>query len=86
MYRAAKILDLWDQDLDGKEGGREAGWEGGREGTFSVYINIIASDHTPSFPPSFPPTGFINKLARLPLLTQPGTEWRYSVGFDILGM
>lgn len=29
--------------------------------------------------------GFIAKLARLPLLTQPGTEWRYSVGFDVLG-
>ena len=29
--------------------------------------------------------GFITKLARIPLLSQPGTEWRYSVCFDVLG-
>lgn len=29
--------------------------------------------------------GFVLKLARIPLLTQPGTEWRYSVAFDVLG-
>ena len=28
---------------------------------------------------------FINKLAKLPLLNQPGTEWNYSVSTDVLG-
>jgi CubicO group peptidase (beta-lactamase class C family) len=27
----------------------------------------------------------VENLARLPLVSQPGTEWRYSVGFDVLG-
>jgi len=29
--------------------------------------------------------GFILKVARIPLLFQPGEQWKYSVGFDILG-
>ena len=82
-----------------REGGRKGGREGGREGV-CLFITALSKNPTvPSFPssllplpfslpPSFLaviPTGFIAKLARMPLLTQPGTEWRYSVGFDVLG-
>ncbi len=31
-------------------------------------------------------TTFINKLSKLPLLYQPGEDWEYSVGDDILGV
>ncbi len=32
-----------------------------------------------------PPGEWIKKLARLPLLQQPGSAWRYSVSIDVLG-
>ena len=32
------------------------------------------------------PDDFLTRLCRFPLLFQPGTEWRYSVATDVLGM
>jgi len=29
---------------------------------------------------------FEQKVLRLPLATQPGTEWRYSISMDVLGL
>lgn len=32
------------------------------------------------------PEAFISGVARLPLIAQPGTKWRYSIGLDVLGL
>ena len=29
--------------------------------------------------------GFADRVAKLPLIAQPGTKWSYSIGFDVLG-
>lgn len=36
--------------------------------------------------PTMTPQEFLTRLGRLPLQEQPGTRWRYHVGYDVLGI